>query len=77
MQGNGRVICVDAVLPPMGDTGCLPAKLMDLNMLAVIPGKERTQAQWERLYQQAGLRIVSTTPLQDNFGTSIVEGVKA
>jgi hypothetical protein len=77
MKGVGRVICVDAVIPPMGDTGGLSAKLLDLNMLAMITGKERTRAQWEDLYARAGLRIASITPLTDNFGTSIIEGVKA
>lgn len=77
MDGNGRLICVDAVLPPMGDTSATPAKLMDVNMLVVIPGKERTQAQWEDLYRRAGLRITSITPTGDNFGTSLVEGAKA
>jgi ubiquinone/menaquinone biosynthesis C-methylase UbiE len=77
MQGAGRVICVDAVLPPMGDTGNVSAKMLDLTMLVTIPGKERTQAQWEDLYTRAGLRVTSITPLQDNFGTSIIEGVKA
>jgi hypothetical protein len=77
MEGNGRVICVDAVLPPMGDTGATPAKLLDITMLVCIPGRERTLAQWEDLYKQAGLRISSITPIVDNFGTSIVEGVRA
>jgi ubiquinone/menaquinone biosynthesis C-methylase UbiE len=77
MLGAGRVICVDAVIPPMGDTGGLSAKLLDLNMLAMITGRERTRAQWEDLYTRAGLRIERMTPLADNFGTSIIEGVKA
>jgi hypothetical protein len=77
MQGNGRVICVDAILPPLGDTSGAAAKLLDLNMMVFIPGKERTRAQWEALYRVAGLRIQSIVPLQDNFGTSIIEGVKA
>ena len=77
MQEPGRLLCVDAVLPPMGDTGSAPAKLLDLNMMVFIPGKERTEAQWQALYREAGFRITSITPLNDNFGTSIVEGVKA
>jgi hypothetical protein len=77
MQGVGRVICVDAVVPPMGDTRGAAAKLLDLNMLAMVTGKERTHAPWEDLYARAGLRIASITPLADNFGTSIIEGVKA
>jgi hypothetical protein len=76
MQGDGRVICVDAILPPIGDIGGIPAKLLDLCMMVIVSGKERTRAQWEGLYQAAGLRIQTIVPLQDNFGTSIIEGVK-
>lgn len=75
MDGEGRVICVDSVLPPMGDTGATPAKLLDLNMLVSFQGKERTREQWDKLYAEANMKIVSVTPLQDNFGTSIIEGI--
>lgn len=77
MRGKGRVICVDAVLPPMGDISGAPAKILDLNMMVFIPGKERTRAQWEALYQAVGFRIRTIAPLDDNYGTSIIEGVKA
>ena|SRR5260370_447654 len=77
MEGEGRVVCVDAVLPPIGDTSGTSAKLMDINMLVLIPGKERTRTQWEELYKAAGFRIRTITPIKDNFGTSIMEGVKA
>ena len=76
MEGGGRLVCVDAVLPPIGDTGATPAKLLDILMLLVIGGKERTRQQWEDLYRSSGFRITSITPLQDNFGTSIVEGAR-
>ena len=76
MQGDGRVICVDSVLPPMGDVSGTPAKLLDINMLVFMPGMERTEEQWSHLYRAAGLQIQSLTPIHDNFGTSIVEGVK-
>ena len=76
LVGNGRVICIDAVLPPMGDTSGTPAKLLDIDMMVFIPGKERTRKQWEELYDAAGLKITSITSLHDNFGTSIVEGRK-
>ena len=76
MQGNGCVVCVDSVLPPLGDTGNTPAKLMDLLMLSGINGRERTEAQWTDLYGKAGFEVSSITSIHDNFGTSIVEGVK-
>jgi len=41
-----------------------------------IRGKERTLRQWEQLYSASGFRVTSVTPLLDNFGTSIIEGVK-
>jgi hypothetical protein len=77
MEGEGRLICVDSVLPRMGDASGVSAKLLDLLMMLAIRGKERTQEQWERLYAASGFRVVSMTPLHDNFGTSIVEGAKA
>ena len=76
MVGDGRVICVDAVLPRMGDVAGTPAKLLDINMLVFMTGKERTEAQWNDLYRMVGFEIRSITPINDNFGTSIVEGVK-
>lgn len=77
MKGNGRIICVDTVVPPMGDTSGVAAKFFDLLMMAGVRGKERTLRQWEELYAATGFRLTTVTPLQDNFGTSIVEGVKA
>ena len=76
MQGNGRVVCVDSVLPPLGNSESTPAKLLDLLMLAGVDGRERTEAQWSELYATADFEISSITPIHDNFGTSIVEGVK-
>src|ERR1700687_5622353 len=80
MQGAGRAICADAVLPPIGNTAGTPAKLMDINMLTFVPGRERTEAQWNdmyRMYRADGFEIPSIIPIHDNLGTSIVEGVRA
>jgi hypothetical protein len=77
MEGPGRVICVDAVLPPMGDVSGTSAKFLDLLMMGAIRGKERTLDQWKELYAASGFQVTSVISLQDNFGTSIVEGVKA
>ncbi len=78
MQGDGRIFCIDAVLPPMGNTGGAAAKLLDLNMMVALTGKERTEAQWRSLYDAAGLEVVSITPLQQPPGTStgIIEGAR-
>jgi hypothetical protein len=44
--------------------------------LLFLPGRERTEAQWNELYGAAGLEIRSVKSIHDNFGTSIVEGIK-
>jgi hypothetical protein len=77
MQGEGRIVCVDSVIPPMGDTGNMPAKLIDLLMLSGINGRERTEAQWRELYGEAGFEISRITAIDSSFGTSIIEGVKS
>jgi ubiquinone/menaquinone biosynthesis C-methylase UbiE len=76
MLGDGRVYCIDSVVPPMGDTSGVTSKLLDLVMMTFITGKERTLHQWEAIYAGAGFRIANVTPLHDNMGTSIIEGVK-
>jgi SAM-dependent methyltransferase len=77
LEEGGRIICVDSVVPPLGDTGALASKLLDVNMMVMLPGKERTEAQWSVLFEQAGLRVSRVVPLSDNFGTSIVEAVRS
>jgi hypothetical protein len=76
MEGNGRIVCVDSVIPPMGDTGATSAKLLDILMMLAIRGKERTLQQWTDLYAATGFKISKVLPLNDNFGTSIIEGIK-
>lgn len=74
LKRGGRVICVDAVLPPLGDSGDAPGKLLDVNMMLVLRGKERTSAEWHALYEQAGLLVHRITPIPDTFNTCVIEG---
>jgi hypothetical protein len=62
MDGQGHFICVDSVLPPMGDMSGTSAKLLDLLMMLAIRGKERTREQWEQLYDAAGFQVTSIIP---------------
>jgi hypothetical protein len=76
LEANGRVLCVDAVLPAVGDTSDAPGKLLDVNMMLVLPGKERTRAEWELLYREAGLELRGIIPIPDTLSTCVVEGVR-
>lgn len=77
LPADGRIVCADKVLPPMGDTGASGSKLLDMLMMVSLPGKERTEAEWRALYERAGLRVASIIVVNPRSGESLVEGVAA
>ena len=54
--GYSKILINDWVLPDQGSS--FRAAMMDLNMMANLSGKERTESQWEALLDQAGLTII-------------------
>ncbi len=74
LEPGGRVIAIDAVLPPLGDVSDVPSKLLDVNMMLLSRGKERTRVEWEALYRNAGLAITAMIPIPDAFNTFVIEG---
>lgn len=54
--GYSKLLIFEWVLPAK-NTPLYPA-LLDINMMAVLNGMERTEEQWTRLLEQAGLTIV-------------------
>ena len=74
LERGGRVICIDNVMPPLGDVSDVPSKLLDVNMMLLLPGKERTRVEWEALYRGAGLAITALIPVPDAFNMCIIEG---
>jgi SAM-dependent methyltransferase len=55
MRPDGRVYLIECVVPEAGDATF--AVMLDLNMLAMVPGRERTQPEYAALLEQAGLRL--------------------
>ena len=74
LERGGRVICIDNVMPPLGDVSDVPQKLLDVNMMLLLPGKERTRVEWEALYRGAGLSITAMIPVPDAFNMFVIEG---
>jgi predicted O-methyltransferase YrrM len=73
MRTDATLVLVERVVPP-GNTPS-PAKWMDLNMLVLLGGRERTEAEYRELFARAGFdltRVVTTDGL-----TCLVEGVPA
>jgi predicted O-methyltransferase YrrM len=55
MRPNGRVVLVERLVPEHGDAG--EAALSDLNMLVLLPGRERTASEFAELFRAAGLKL--------------------
>jgi predicted O-methyltransferase YrrM len=61
MDPFGRVLVIDPVIPD-GDLPH-PGKFMDITMLTLTQGWDRTEAELTGLFEQAGLRYIETVAL--------------
>jgi hypothetical protein len=68
---DGRLLIVEMVLPP-GDTPH-PGKVLDMVMLTIPGGQERTEAEYATLLGKAGFRLNRVVPTAS--AVSVVEGV--
>lgn len=66
MNDTARLVVVEFVLPERitEDPALLPAVLLDLIMLAYAGGRERTEMEFARLLEQAGLRLELVSRLE-------------
>jgi O-methyltransferase domain/Dimerisation domain len=62
---GGRIIVVEQLLGEIGEPG--PAAMMDINMLVMLGGKERTLEQYQSLFTAAGFRFLSVTSTRTPF----------
>jgi len=69
---KGKLILVEAVVP----AGCEPhfSKFIDLNMLVMTGGRERTEAEFRDLYTRSGFQLTRVIPTESPF--SVIEGVR-
>jgi O-methyltransferase len=65
---ESRLLVIDAVVPPGKEQG--GRKWLDLLMLTVAGGKERTEAQWRELFAAGGFEPV-------RFHEALIEAVPA
>ncbi len=73
MAENGRVLLVEMVIP--AGNAPSPGKFLDLEMLLYFYSRERTEAEYRDLLQQAGLELITITPTASPF--SILEAAPA
>lgn len=72
MVPGGRILVIDAVVPPGNEPH--QAKAVDMMLMTAFPGRERTEAEFADLLAAAGLRMSRVVPT----GTvvSVVEAVE-
>lgn len=73
MSATGKVLVIESVIPPGNEP--FGGKLLDLVMLLIPGGKERTAAEYRTLFEQAGFEVTRIIPTTSEI--SIVEGKKA
>jgi SAM-dependent methyltransferase len=59
MRPGARLLILEQVVPEGG--GPHPAKLLDLHMLVLLGGRERTDGDWRRLLASAGFTVTDLT----------------
>jgi hypothetical protein len=72
MGNDGTLLLVESVIPPGNEP--FFGKLLDLTMLVIPGGQERTQEEYAALYQTAGYQLKRIVPTQAEV--SVIEGRK-
>ncbi len=72
MPDHSKLLVIDSVIPPGNEP--FAGKFLDLVMLMIPGGKERTAEEFRALFEQAGFELTRIIPTQSEL--SIIEGVK-
>ena len=60
IPSTGKLLVIDAVIPPGNDPH--PAKIVDLVMIGILPGRERTEQEFSVLLEEAGFTLNRIIP---------------
>jgi ubiquinone/menaquinone biosynthesis C-methylase UbiE len=69
---GGKLILIEAVVPATSEPHF--SKFIDLNMLVMTGGRERTEEEFHALYEASGFKLARIVPSESPF--SVIEGVK-
>ena len=73
MRPGGRIIVIEMLLGQIGEPGLAP--LIDLNMMVMLTGRERTLSEYRALLKQAGFRLDTSSPIRSSM--VVIEAVAA
>lgn len=72
MPSGGKLLVVESVIPPGNEP--FMGKFLDLTMMLIPGGKERTENEFKELYDRAGFDLTRIVPTAADV--SIIEGVR-
>ncbi|MSO97322.1 MAG: SAM-dependent methyltransferase [Rhodospirillaceae bacterium] len=75
MNSSAKLIAVDAVIKPGNDPDA--NKALDVGIMALLSGRERTADEFDKIYRAAGLRLTRIIATAAPSTMSLVEGVVA
>ena len=76
LAGSGKVLVLERTIAP-DYKEAVPVLQLDLQILVMLGGKERTEAEYSTLFAGAGLQLSAVCPLGDSGQFSVFEGVPA
>ena len=62
IRSSGRIVIIEILLGELGEPALGP--LMDLNMMVMLTGRERTLEEYQRLIRKAGFHFSSVKPIR-------------
>jgi ubiquinone/menaquinone biosynthesis C-methylase UbiE len=75
MNPGARLLLVETILPEFAREH--PAAIrMDLHMLLLLTGRERTESEFDRLLTAAGFRMTRVIPTTSAAGVNLIEAIK-
>jgi ubiquinone/menaquinone biosynthesis C-methylase UbiE len=72
MKTESRLLVVEMVIPPGNEPSV--AKLLDLEMLVITGGRERTEAEFNNLFVSSGFKLSRIIPTKESV--FIIEGIR-
>jgi hypothetical protein len=72
MKAESKLLVMEMVIPPGNEPSV--AKLLDIEMLVITGGRERTEAEFKSLLESSGFKLSRIIPTKENV--CIIEGTK-
>jgi hypothetical protein len=73
MDPGSRLLVLERVLPEVADVDSAPALLLDMHMLVVTGGQERTRQEFAALLAGAGFELDRVSERLEPFGYHVIE----